>query len=104
MLDTAHSMLTCGQPQDIMLKQKRGNQNDPMARVRIQVDARVMWKEIQLPGIVDTLISTRVSGNTHEKIFKGSSQQLPGGNNRDSRNTSHGKPCNHKRRKRVRVT
>ena len=90
--ETANSILERGRPQDIMRRCKQGNKHYTVARVRIWRNALVTWEETLLPGNVARLLNTRGSAHTHERINEGRAQRLPGGTNRDNRNTRPGKP------------
>ena len=69
--ETAHSLLECRQPKDIMRGQTRGVKYDLMARVGVWVDERVMWKETQFTGDVAGLLVTRRSQNINGRVTKG---------------------------------
>ena len=61
---------------------------DPMVRVRIQGNARVMCKDTRLPGNVVILLSTRGSTYIHGIIVERSAQRFPGVSNRNAETPS----------------
>ena len=90
--ETAKSMLAFVRPQDIMRRRKRDDKNDTAAIFILWRNAQVTWEEARLTGNVARLINAGVSAHIHGRIPEESDRQLPGGNNRDTRNIRRSEP------------